>query len=366
MAANQESGIDRPTVTFREGRYFLHTAVGDTPARRDKRRGGCIVAVEQVRHEPVECSQHGSLAFPTLQCHRYRSRTRDALGRSRHARYNGAIPPRPVLALVAIRRNVSRQGAVTPPGGSCGAARPAPGRPRWVLTSVRTARALGYWGWRPIPWCGRAVLKYATYSRSTRRRYPSPRTRTGSRHSRRTLPRKRAGGIRPQWPEGRAQDGAPAAHCDASARGAVLAVVVADAVPGALVEGRGLAQLLGHPSVSRMARHPDVHHAARPEFDDAERDEQPESEGDDLEEVTGPNRIGVVAQEGRPGLPVTGGSRRARGAHVPLDRALAHTDAQLAEFPAEPLGTPPPVRRRQALDGRDRLRRYLRPFGRTA
>jgi hypothetical protein len=115
-----------------------------------------------------------------------------------------------------------------------------------------------------------------------------------------------------------------------------------------------------------MAHHPDVHHAARPEFDDAERDERPESEGDDLEEVTGLDRIGVVAQEGRPGLPVTGGSRRARGAHVPLDRALAHTDAQLAEFPAETLGAPPPVRRRQALDGHDRLRRYLRPFGRTA
>jgi len=30
----------------------------------------------------------------------------------------------------------------------------------------------------PIPWCGRAVLQYATSSRSTRRSCPSPRTRT--------------------------------------------------------------------------------------------------------------------------------------------------------------------------------------------
>ncbi len=44
----------------------------------------------------------------------------------------------------------------------------------------------------PIPWCGRAPLKYATYSPRMRRRRRSPRTSTWSRHSRRTLPRKRS------------------------------------------------------------------------------------------------------------------------------------------------------------------------------
>ncbi len=42
------------------------------------------------------------------------------------------------------------------------------------------------------PWCGRAMMKYATYSRRMRRRGVSPRTSTWSRHSRRTLPRKRS------------------------------------------------------------------------------------------------------------------------------------------------------------------------------
>ena len=42
------------------------------------------------------------------------------------------------------------------------------------------------------PWCGRARLKNATYSRSTRASWHSPRIRTWSRHARRTLPRKRS------------------------------------------------------------------------------------------------------------------------------------------------------------------------------
>ncbi len=64
--------------------------------------------------------------------------------------------------------------------------------------------------------------------------------------------------------------------------------------------------------------------------------------------------MGVVPQEGRPGLLTPAGPQRAPGPQVALDRALAHADAQLAEFPADPLGAPPPVLRRQALDRRDR------------
>ncbi len=106
-----------------------------------------------------------------------------------------------------------------------------------------------------------------------------------------------AGGVRPWCPDGGAQDRDPATRRDAVERRPVLAVVVADEEAGALVERRGLAQLLGHPSVSRVARHPDVHHAARAEVDDAEREERPETEVDDLEEVAGPGPGGVIPQE---------------------------------------------------------------------
>ena len=63
-------------------------------------------------------------------------------------------------------------------------------RPGSARSSSAVAARVGI-AW-PIPWCGRAWLKYATYARSTRRRWAWPRTRRWSRHSRRTLPRKRS------------------------------------------------------------------------------------------------------------------------------------------------------------------------------
>jgi hypothetical protein len=44
----------------------------------------------------------------------------------------------------------------------------------------------------PNPWCGRARLKYAAYSLRTLRRWHSPTISLWLRHSRRTLPRKRS------------------------------------------------------------------------------------------------------------------------------------------------------------------------------
>jgi len=67
-------------------------------------------------------------------------------------------------------------------------------------------------------------------------------------------------------------------------------------------EGRRLPQLLGNPGVGGVARAVDADDPARAEFDDEEREERPEFQGDELEEVAGPDRLGVVADEGGPGL----------------------------------------------------------------
>ena len=49
----------------------------------------------------------------------------------------------------------------------------------------------------------------------------------------------------------------------------------------------------------------------------------------------------VVPDEGPPGLAVL--SARTDGPHVLLDRPLAHADAELEQFAADPFGAPQPV-----------------------
>jgi hypothetical protein len=136
-----------------------------------------------------------------------------------------------------------------------------------------------------------------------------------------------------------------------------LAVVIADEVAGALDERRGLAQLLGHPGIRRVARHAHVHHAARPERDHDEDTQGPEEGVGDLEEVAGPDVGGVVAQERGPRLARLPGW--AGSAHVLLHRPLGHTDVQLQAFAADALGTPASIRGGQRPDQGARLGRDL-------
>jgi len=173
-----------------------------------------------------------------------------------------------------------------------------------------------------------------------------------------------AGGVRPRCPDGGAQHRDPAARRDAGERGAVLAIVVADEEARGGAEGRRLAELLRDPGIRGVARDADVDDPARPEFDDAEREECAEPQVDDLEEIAGPGLVGVVPQERRPGLPTPAGPLRPGRAHMALDRALAHPDSELPQLPANPLRAPQPVFGRQAPDGRDRLRRHLRALRR--
>src|SRR5207302_137696 len=142
------------------------------------------------------------------------------------------------------------------------------------------------------------------------------------------------GGVRPRCPDGSGQHPDPATRRDAVEARPVLPVVVADQEARLRAERRRLAQLLGDPGIQWVPRDADVDHPARAERDDEEREERAEPEVDDLEEVAGLDRPGMVADEGGPSLPTALGPRRARRAHVPLDRALADPDAQLQELAA--------------------------------
>jgi len=171
-----------------------------------------------------------------------------------------------------------------------------------------------------------------------------------------------AGGIRPRRARGRAQDADAAARGDLRERGPEFAVVVADQVPRALVERRGLAQLLGDPGIRRVARRAHVDDPPRGQLNHTERVQRAEEQVGDRQEIAGPDLVGVVAEEGRPRLPAR--ARGAMAAQVGLDGALRHADAEFAQFAADPLCPPEWVVGRHLPDQGDGLgweRRPARP-----
>ncbi len=95
-----------------------------------------------------------------------------------------------------------------------------------------------------------------------------------------------------------------------------------------------------------------MHHAAGLERDDAEGEERAEEEVGDREEVAGPDRWGVVAQERRPRQPDL--ARRTRLAQVALNRRLGHADAQLEQFAADAFRPPQAIGRGHLADQGDR------------
>ena len=88
-----------------------------------------------------------------------------------------------------------------------------------------------------------------------------------------------------------------------------------------------LAQLLGYPGIVWAAGHTEMHQATGIQLDDNEDEEGAEEEVIGLQEVNGPDVLGVVAQKRRPGL--FAGQRTPDWVDVRLDGALGHRDAQL-------------------------------------
>ena len=70
---------------------------------------------------------------------------------------------------------------------------------------------------------------------------------------------------------------------------------------------------------------------ARPELQNKEREQGPKPEIGDLEDVAGPDLMGVVVEEGSPALAMF--MRWSSLAHILLHRALADLDAQVHYLP---------------------------------
>ena len=140
---------------------------------------------------------------------------------------------------------------------------------------------------------------------------------------------------------------------DAGAGPAILAVVVPDQGARALVEGRGLAQLLGHPGGGGVARDADMHRAARAKGDHEADVHGPEEQIRDGEEIAGPDVVGVVAQEGRPRLP--GATWRAGLAQVAPDRRPGDAGVALQELAPDALHAPQAIRPGHLADQGDGL-----------
>ncbi len=134
-------------------------------------------------------------------------------------------------------------------------------------------------------------------------------------------------------------------------------IVTAEAIAADSARG-SQTTLPGDPAVGRVARHAHMHHAAGAERDDEGCVGRAEQEVGDREGVAGPDPVGVVAQEGRPGL-----ARRARGAVAAqggLDGARGDADVQLQEFAPDALRAPQRVFTSEPSDQGDGLRRERR------
>ena len=82
----------------------------------------------------------------------------------------------------------------------------------------------------------------------------------------------------------------------------ILVVVVANEEARPLAERGCLPQLLGHPVITWTSCHPEMHQATRLQLHDNEDKDSAEEEVIGLQEIAGPDILGMVAHKGRPGL----------------------------------------------------------------
>jgi hypothetical protein len=86
----------------------------------------------------------------------------------------------------------------------------------------------------------------------------------------------------------------------------ILLVSITDEILGTLTPGRGFPQLLGHPFIGGGVGHCGVEDTTGVQLDDDKDENGTKEQVVDHSEVTGPDVVSVVLEEGFPGL-VSGG-----------------------------------------------------------
>jgi len=133
--------------------------------------------------------------------------------------------------------------------------------------------------------------------------------------------------------------------CKAHAK---LAIIVPNEILRPHAISSGLPKLLGGPSVGGRARHAEVDHSTRVEFDNEEGEQRAEEEVSHGEKVTGPDLLSMGVQERLPDLSMW--SCGAHSSHVLLNRPLADAEAQLKQFAPDALCSPQAIIPRHLLD----------------
>ena len=106
----------------------------------------------------------------------------------------------------------------------------------------------------------------------------------------------------------------------------------------AFAKGSGLTALLSRPLISWITSDAEIHHWPRPQFDSHKHKDGAEERIVGLGEITGPNPVGAITQEGGPGL-----SRYPMHPHAyldPLDQALVDINSRLPWFSPNALRAP--------------------------
>ena len=96
--------------------------------------------------------------------------------------------------------------------------------------------------------------------------------------------------------------------------------------------------------------------AAGDQVNDEKKEDRAEEEVVALDEITGPDVVGVILDERGPCLAARLASA---GPHVLLDRSLAHADADLEQLAADALGSPETILAGHLPDQPDGVARHL-------
>src|SRR5208283_5506687 len=119
-------------------------------------------------------------------------------------------------------------------------------------------------------------------------------------------------------------------------RGAELVVTVAQEETRSIAVHGRIPQLLCRPLLPGIPGSGNVDHSSRRKVDDEECVHLAEEDVVGLHKVARPDVLGMILQEGCPGLSAFPG---ADPAHVLLDRALADLDAEIEQLSLDALGS---------------------------
>lgn len=161
-----------------------------------------------------------------------------------------------------------------------------------------------------------------------------------------------ADGIAVRGPNGRPKHGRARSHDNGIGDAAELLVVVPNEEPRTIVEGHDFAKLLRRPCVRRTPRHVHVQDFSCIQPKNKEGKDRSKREIVELKEVTGPDFMLVVLEEGVPSLAST---TTPQGSYILLNGPLTDLKSKFQQLSSNPLASPRTIVLSHLADERDEL-----------